>query len=137
MSFDAGEVEAGGPDDAIADEARAVLDDAPTASARVFNLAPITFDRPFFYAVLRLGHLDTLLRRLEILPQAEIGALVNLAVLVQAVVIAALVLLVPLLAPGRVRGEDGGCCGRCSTFPRSGSASCSSRSSSSSKRRST
>ncbi len=108
VSFDAGEVEAGGPDDAIADEARAVLADDPTASARVFNLAPITFDQPSFYAVLRLGHLDTLLRRLEILPQAEIGALVNMAVLAQAVVIAVLVLLVPLLAPGRVRGEGRG-----------------------------
>src|SRR6185437_10076092 len=85
VSFDAGEVAGGGPDDAIADEARAVLENGPTASASVFNLAPITFDRPFFYAVLRLGHLDTLLRRLEILPQAEIGALVNVAVLAQAV----------------------------------------------------
>jgi MFS family permease len=108
VSFDTGEMASGGPDDAIADEARAVLAGTPTASARVFNLAPITFDRPAFYAVLRLGQLDTLLRRLEILPQAEIGALVNVAVLVQAAVIAALVLLVPLLAPGRVRGEGGG-----------------------------
>jgi MFS family permease len=108
VSFDSGEVASGGPDDAIADEARAVLLGAHTISAGVFDLAPITFDRPAFYAVLRLGQLDTLLRRLEILPQAEIGALVNLAVLVQAAMIAILVLLVPLLAPGRVRGEGGG-----------------------------
>ena len=60
-------------------------------------------DRPFFYAVLRLDQLDTILKRLEILPQAEIGALVNLAVLAQAVVIALLVLLVPLAAPRRLR----------------------------------
>ena len=60
-------------------------------------------DRPFFYAVLRLDQLDTMLQRLEILPQAEIGALVNLAVLAQAVVIAVLVLLVPLAAPRRLR----------------------------------
>ena len=56
--------------------------------ATAFNLAPITLDRPFFYAVLRLDQIGTLLQRLEILPQAEIGALVNLAVLAQAVVIA-------------------------------------------------
>ncbi len=75
----------------------------PTPSRAAFNLAPITLDRPFFYAVLRLDQLDTILKRLEILPQAEIGALVNLAVLAQAVVIAAVVLLVPLAAPRRLR----------------------------------
>ena len=75
----------------------------PTPSRSAFNLAPITLDRPFFYAVLRLDQLDTMLQRLEILPQAEIGALVNLAVLAQAVVIAVLVLLVPLVAPRRLR----------------------------------
>ena len=103
VSFDKGEVESGGPDDAIADEARAVLSGLATPSRDQFNLSPITLDRPFFYAVLRLDQLGTILKRLEILPQAEVGALVNLAVLAQAVVIAALVLLVPLLAPSRIR----------------------------------
>ena len=103
VSFANGEVTSDGPDDSIADEAGAVLagDAAPSRSA--FNLAPITLDRPFFYAVLRLDQLGTILKRLEILPQAEIGALVNLAVLAQAVVIALLVLLVPLVAPRRLR----------------------------------
>ena len=103
VSFASGEVTSDGPDDSIADEARAVLADAATPSRSAFNLAPITLDRPFFYAVLRLDQLDTILKRLEILPQAEIGALVNLAVLAQAVVIAVLVLLVPLAAPRRLR----------------------------------
>ncbi len=107
-SFDAGEVANTGPDDAVADEARAVLDGAPTASAATFDLTPATLDRPAFFAVLRLAHLDTLLRRIEVLPQAEIGALVNVAVLAQSVVLACLVLLVPLLAPGRVRAERTG-----------------------------
>jgi hypothetical protein len=108
VSFVSGEMQTGGPDDAIADEAGAVLAGRTTPSAEAFNLTPISFDRPFFYAVLRLSQLDTILKRLEILPQAEIGALVNLAVLAQAVVIAALVLLVPLAAPGRVRAERAG-----------------------------
>ncbi len=82
--------------------------DAATPSRDAFNLAPITLDRPFFYAVLRLEQLDTILQRLEILPQAEIGALVNLAVLAQAVVIAVLVLLVPLAAPRRLRLAETG-----------------------------
>jgi hypothetical protein len=102
VAFDKGEVESNGPDDAIADEAAAVLSGQPTASREQFNLSPITLDQPFFYAVLRLDRIGTILKRLEILPQAEVGALVNLAVLAQAVVIAAMVLLVPLLAPGRI-----------------------------------
>lgn len=105
ISFEAGEMSSDGPDDAIADEATAVLRGQPSASQDAFKLAPVTEDRPAFYAVLRLGHLDTILKRLEILPQQEIGALVNLAVFAQSVVIAALVLMVPLLAPRRVRAE--------------------------------
>ncbi|HBK09205.1 MAG TPA: hypothetical protein DDZ81_25660 [Acetobacteraceae bacterium] len=108
VSFDKGEVESDGPDDAIADEARAVLSGEPTASADQFNLSPITLDKPFFYAVLRLDQIGTILKRLEILPQAEVGALVNLAVLAQAVVIAVLVLLVPLAAPARIRAPGAG-----------------------------
>ncbi|MBV9250201.1 MAG: hypothetical protein JO227_13275 [Acetobacteraceae bacterium] len=108
VSFTSGEVTADGPDDAIADEAGAVLDGAATPSSASFNLAPVTLDRPFFYSVLRLDQLRTLLRRLEILPQAEIGALVNLAVLAQAAVIAALVLLLPLAAPRRLAAPKGG-----------------------------
>jgi hypothetical protein len=107
VSFSRGEVESTGPDDAIADEALAVLNGQQTASQEAFHLTPVTFDRPFFYAVLRLSQLGTLLQRLEILPQQEIGALVNLAVLAQAVVLAVLVLLVPVLAPGRLRGKPG------------------------------
>ena len=108
VSFANGEVTSDGPDDSIADEAGAVLADAATPSRTAFNLAPITLDRPFFYAVLRLEQLDTILQRLEILPQAEIGALVNLAVLAQAAVIAVLVLLVPLAAPRRLRLSETG-----------------------------
>ncbi|MGH7042094.1 MAG: hypothetical protein ACREFY_08180, partial [Acetobacteraceae bacterium] len=49
-----------------------------------------------------------LLRRLEVLPQPEIAALVNLAVLAQAALIAVLVLAVPLLAPGLRRAAPSG-----------------------------
>ena len=105
FSFDAGTMARSGPDDSIADEAGAVLTGMPTPSAATFSLAPITLDRPFFYAALRLSRLGTLLARLEMLPQAEIGALVNLAVLGQAAVIATLVLALPLLAPGRLRAR--------------------------------
>ena len=109
VSFAQGQVTSGGgAHDAIADEAGAVLAGQSTESARAFNLAPITYDRPSFYSVLRLSHLGTILKRLEILPQAEIGALVNLAVLAQAVVLALVVLAVPLLGGRRIRAPGGG-----------------------------
>ncbi len=109
VSFESGEVAASGGEahDAIADEAGAVLDGQPTASAASFNLAPITLDRPAWYALLRLDRLGTVLRRLELLPQAEVGALVNLAVLAQAAVIALVVLLVPLAGGRRLRAPGG------------------------------
>ena len=106
VSFGAGEVEATGPDDAIADEAQAVLNGQPTPSSQYFNLAPITLDRPFYYAAPRLDRIGTMLKRLEILPQQEVGVLVNLAVLAQALVIAAVVLAVPLAARRRLRGAS-------------------------------
>ena len=107
ISFENGEVGAAeGSQDAVADEAGAVLRGEASESQAAFNLAPITLDRPAFYATLRLSQVPNILRRVEILPQQEVGQLVNLAVLAQAVVLAGLVLLVPLAAPrvaGRVR----------------------------------
>lgn len=107
VSFETGRIEAAGPDDAIADEASAVLEGRPTQSERSFALTPITSDQPLFYSILRLGRPGPLLRRLELLPQAEIAALVNVVVLAQAAVLAVLVLCIPLLAP-RISGARGG-----------------------------
>ncbi len=103
VSFADGTMAATGDDDSLADEAPGILSGQLTPSASAFDLRPVTDDRPAFYAILRLNQLKLLLARLQILPQAEIGALVNLAVLAQAVVIAALVLLVPFAAPRRER----------------------------------
>jgi heme/copper-type cytochrome/quinol oxidase subunit 4 len=49
------------------------------------------------------------LARLQVLPQSEIGALVNLAVLVQAAGVALLVLLVPVFAPRITEGRPRRC----------------------------
>jgi hypothetical protein len=108
VSFESAEVTSGdGLHDAVADEAGLVLAGQKPASARSFDLSPITLDRPSLNAVLRLARLDTILARLEVLPQGEVGPLVNLAVLVQACVIALLVLAVPLVAGARLRkGAD-------------------------------
>ena len=105
VSFADAEIVSGdGAHDAVADEAAATLAGKPTASARSFDLSPVTLDRPSLNAVLRLDDLATILRRLELLPQGEVAPLVNVAVLVQAAVIACLVLLVPLLGGARLRG---------------------------------
>ncbi|HQT47728.1 MAG TPA: hypothetical protein PLY97_10945, partial [Acidocella sp.] len=101
VSFDQGTVTSFGADDAIADEAAGILAGRKTVSAQAFDLRAVRDDRPAFYAILRLNRLSVLLARLQVLPQNEIGALVNLAVLAQAMVIAGLVLLVPLAAPKR------------------------------------
>jgi hypothetical protein len=99
VSFETAEVTSGGgAHDAVADEAGEVLAGRTPASARSFDLSPVTLDRPGLNAVLRLSQVGTILQRLELLPQGEVAPLVNLAVLAQAIVIATLVLSVPLLA---------------------------------------
>ncbi|GAB0120226.1 spermidine synthase family protein [Acidisoma sp. 7E03] len=109
VSFQSGQVDSGGGlQDAIADEAPAILAGQPTDSGRAFDLSPITLDRPFYYDVLRLGQLGLILKRIELLPQAELGPLVNLAVLAQAAVIALIVLALPLLAGRRLRAAGTG-----------------------------
>ncbi len=117
VSFESAEVtSADGLHDAVADEAGVVLAGQTPASARSFDLSPITLDRPSLNAVLRLSRMDTILARLEILPQGEVGPVVNVAVLAQAVVIALLVLAVPLVAAARLRaGTDLG--RACAFFP--------------------
>ena len=112
ISFSKGEVESSGDaDDSIADEAVAVMNGRTTDSAREFDLRPATLDRPMFFDILRLDHLGTILARLEILPQQELGPLINIAVLAQALLIAAVVLLLPLVAPRRI-GTKGAPVGR-------------------------
>ncbi len=71
-------------------------------ASHFFNLAPATLDRPDFYSVSRLSKLRPLLARLSLLPQPEIGFLINVIVLAEAVLLGALILFLPLLA-SRVR----------------------------------
>ncbi|WP_297370733.1 hypothetical protein [Acidocella sp.] len=107
VSFTNGTQTALGDDDSLADEAPALLAGEATASSAAFDLRPVTDDRPAFYAVLRLNRPGLLWARIQILPQAEIGALVNLAVAAQAVLIALLVLIVPLVFRRGRAGQGG------------------------------
>jgi hypothetical protein len=62
-----------------------------------FNLSPSTIDRPSFFSILRPGKLSQVLEKRSILPQEEIGYLVNIFILVQAVILAVIILLLPLI----------------------------------------
>jgi hypothetical protein len=70
-----------------------------------FDLTPTTHDRPTFYAVLRLSELGTILKKIMLIPREELGLLINVAVLVQAVLIAALILGLPLIRWRKRRPE--------------------------------
>ncbi|HLQ27125.1 MAG TPA: hypothetical protein VK138_14770 [Acidiferrobacterales bacterium] len=62
-----------------------------------FNLAASTYDRPFFYSILRLGKLKQVLNKIALIPREEIGYLINVAVLLQAVLFAIAILGLPLI----------------------------------------
>lgn len=84
--------------DAVAEEARALLAGTPLRDA--FDRSPVTADRPWLTPVVRAAALPVALARVELLPQAELGLLVNAAVLAQAALLALLVSALPLLARG-------------------------------------
>lgn len=71
--------------------------DAPSAS-RFFNLAPSTMDRPDFSSISRLARLRTLVARLQVLPEKEIGYLLNVVILAEALLLALVVLFLPMAA---------------------------------------
>lgn len=60
-----------------------------------FNLSPATNDRPFFYSVLRLSRLKKIMARISLIPKEEIGELVNVAIFLQALLFALLILFLP------------------------------------------
>lgn len=91
--------------DALRDEVLRLFstDRADFINGHFFDLSPSTYDRPFFYSVLHLSKLYDVLDKIALIPREEIGYLINLAVLLQALLLAAVVLALPLLRqrPGR------------------------------------
>jgi hypothetical protein len=82
----------------------------PVSDSRYFDLAPSSLDRPDFYAVSRVGRLRALLANMSLLPQKEVGYLLNVFVLAQSVMLGIVVLLIPLFLPRRTalpRGPAG------------------------------
>ena len=106
VSLEATTVEQGGAaQDAVAREAALVLAGTPPSDS--FDRSPVTADRPWLSPLVRLPSLGAALDRIEILPQQEIGLLVNVAVLAQAIVLALVVSLLPLFARGALRVRAG------------------------------
>ncbi len=91
--------------DAVAEVAPGILAGSAPPDP-VFDTSPVTQDRPFLAGLVRFAALPFLAGRLDILPQPEIGVLVNLAVLAQAVLLGLVVLAVP--AFGQVRAAGSG-----------------------------
>lgn len=102
VSLEATEMETGAAaQDAVAEEARLLLAGTPLRDA--FDRSPVTADRPWLTPVVHAAALPVALARIELLPQPEIGLLVNAAVLGQAAILALLVCGLPLLARGALR----------------------------------
>lgn len=62
-----------------------------------FRITPATSDRPDFYSILRLSNLKSILKNISLVPEREMGSLVNLAVLLQSILLAIIILCLPLL----------------------------------------
>ncbi|MBI5095978.1 MAG: hypothetical protein HZB26_26525 [Candidatus Hydrogenedentes bacterium] len=69
---------------------------APEASAAAFDLGAVTNERPFLNSIVRPANFNNIMKHLDLLPQSEVGLLVNYAVLFQAVIFAGLVCLLPI-----------------------------------------
>lgn len=82
--------------DAVAEDAARIMAGDPPRDA--FDRTPITGDRPWLSPVVRVAGLPAALERMEILPQQEIGLLVNAAVLAQAALLALIVAGLPLVS---------------------------------------
>jgi hypothetical protein len=110
VSLESGTVATGAEaSDAVAEEAARIM--AGDAPRDAFDRSPITADRPWLSPVVRLGALGAAIAHMEVLPQQEIGLLVNAAVLAQAVLLAILVAGLPLLSR-RSLGVRAGLLGR-------------------------
>ncbi|HEY9593041.1 MAG TPA: hypothetical protein VHE79_01095, partial [Spirochaetia bacterium] len=109
VSFQEGAVQVSqSAQDALMNDLVSIFTKSGPASATFFNLAPSTMDRPDFTSISRLARTKTLFARMEILPEREIGYLLNVVVLVQALVLAIVVLFLPLGAGRRaLRGTPG------------------------------
>ncbi len=62
-----------------------------------FKIKSLTINQPDFYSTLRFSQLKNILKSIELVPEKEMGSLVNIAVLLQSIIIAIIILLLPLI----------------------------------------
>ena len=72
-------------------------------ASATFDLSAFSNERPFLHSIVQLGNLKKVLRKLDQIPQTEIGLLVNYCVLAQAALFGLIVCLLPLARVGRVK----------------------------------
>jgi hypothetical protein len=95
----------GGLRDAAAEEAARAFAGQEMLCAPSFDLRPATLDRPYFFSTLKLSKIGEVFENIGQVPREELGFLVNLAVLLQALAVALLVLILPAASQGlRVSG---------------------------------
>ncbi len=96
--------------DALASELKGLQQEVSQKDApakQFFDLSPATFDKPFFYSVLRATEVVKVIEKIQLAPREEIGFIVNLAVLAQAALFALLVLAIPLFRPSARKASSG------------------------------
>jgi hypothetical protein len=111
-SADASGQTAFGPQDSLMQEMVSMMKhpSLPVSDSRYFTMAPSSLDKPDFYSVSRLSRLSALLSHISLLPEQEVGYILNVFVLAQAVFLGGILLLIPLLflrrkAPGQNEGR--------------------------------
>ncbi len=95
--------------DSLMTDLAALFADTDSASSgnSDFDLGAFTNERPFLYSIVRLDNLKKIMRKLDQLPQTEIGLLVNYCVLAQAILFGAFVCLLPVFGMRRIKAGAG------------------------------
>lgn len=75
-------------------------DNAQYLRDNFFDVSATTDDKPFPHHIFRASGVGALLKRIDLIPQENVGFLVNMAVLTQAVVFGLVVLFLPMLGLG-------------------------------------
>ncbi len=101
VSFESGPAAspAGGTSDALRDDILKLFSASrgDFVKNNFFRIRPATLNQPSFYSVFRLSKLKAILNNIALVPEKEMGLLVNGAVLLQSAIIGIIILLLPLL----------------------------------------
>jgi MFS family permease len=101
VSFETGKITSGGDtvSDALRDDILQLFSAKHDEFVKnnFFRIKPATLNQPDFYSILRFSKLKSILNNIALVPQGEMGALINIAILLQSILIAIIILLLPLI----------------------------------------